>query len=374
MRKFGALGLSPGLTAGVFSFLLTVSQVSPFTAGPMAPGWVLLTFALPFLVGPVRMGLPHWMGIGFLFAAAISAQWAPAPGEALWHLGVIAGCFCLGSATDDLRPIWRGLALGVGVSSAVCIAQVFGFDWVAQSDPPAGLFVNKLILGWLAGLVLVAVISEGMWWYAAAVFPAFLLTTVRAAVLAVGIAFVIATWRRSRIAAIMLALGIALMATVVLVGQYRQTSTTEHGNIVADTVDHLSLRGRGIGSFVWVYPRITTRLDASRWRPEHAHNDFAELAFEVGAGALPLFAMILILLHGPISTERLVFIAFLVEAAFGFPLFHPATAFVGALVAGWLAGRWCLVRGPRDRGRSALPRGRPESGLGWFPTGRATIP
>lgn len=379
IRILPVTGPGSSQAAGAFfvGFLLPLIYVPRLTGAVVLTGWSLLTVALPFMVGKVEMRLPHWLGLAFLAYAAWSLTWSPAGPEELWHLGVAAGCFCLGSSIDkvSVKRIYIGLALGVTVNSAIVIAQVYGWNGIPQLHPPAGLMVNKLALGWLAALVLVALVSERLWWLIPGVGPSFLLTEARSAVLAVGVAAVAWLWPRFRTGALLIALGLALTAAAVVKIGYRASSLAERGAIALDAIDALTPAGYGLGSFVYYFPRIDTRLDAASSRTEHAHSDPVEYAFELGVGALPLFAMCLLLLAGgQHETERLVFIAFLVIAVTGFPMFVPATVFMGALAAGRLARDWALVRGPgHDRGPDLHPSRRARQ-LGPFFGGRTTIP
>lgn len=361
---------------GTAAFMLTVVQVPRLTSSVVLTGWAWLTILLPFMVGRVQMRLPHWLGVAFVLYAAVSVMRSPSGGEALWHLGVIAGCFCLGSSLTTLRPVWVGLALGLTVSSLIAAAQSMGWQGIPQVHPPAGLFVNKLVLGWACGLVLIALMCERLWWLVPGLLPGFVLTEGRGSVLAVGAALICWTLPRSRIMALVFAVSIAGLAVLVYKTNYRASSIDERMAIWADTAEALTPTGRGLGSFIYYFPVIDTRMDAAAMRAEHAHNDFLEFAFELGVGALPLFVLVLMLaLSGgaELETERLVFIAYLVMAVFGFPTFIPVTAFVGCLVAGRLAGGWGVVRGPRHGGRPYVHPGRSDWEFGNLPKGRPPV-
>lgn len=324
----------------------------------------------------VRMTALHWLGAAWLAYATASLWWSPSGSESIWHMGVIAGCFAWGSTLrgGDMRPLWIGLALGVTVNSVIVLFQVNGITVVPQTHPPAGLLVNKMVLGWLAAMVLIALIREQLWWFIPGVLPSFLLTEARAAALAFCVAGVAWLWPRNRKCAVVIALGIVLMAAGVWKSNYRISSIDERAAIWADTWDALTPSGRGIGSYLYYFPLIDTRLDTSVGRAEHAHSDYLEFAFELGVGALPLFALAAMVFAVRRETERLVFLAYLVIAIFGFPSFIPATAAVGAVVAGRLARGWGLVRLPRRAGRPRLHGGWEPWGPGWALAGRKNIP
>ena len=324
----------------LFAFGLTVIQIPGITAGAIHPGWAYLSVLLPFLVSKVEMNLLHWLGAIFIIYAGLSLLWAPTGTEAFWHLCLIVGCFCLGSIVN-LRSIYIGLALGVTISSIIVLFQVNGIDVVPENAAPAGLFANKLVLGWLACLVLIGLVSKKLWWYIPGVLPSALLTEARSAILGVTVAGFVWLWPRSRMSALGIAFAIVIAAVVIILINYRMEGIQVREYIWIDTLKGFTLFGHGIGSFDYYFPMLNTYLDPTITRPDHAHNDFIEYIFELGIGVIPLFVIIALLLW---QKENEVFIGYLVMAFFGFPTYHPATAFIGAIVAGKLASDWSLVR------------------------------
>ena len=76
----------------------------------------------------------------------------------------------------------------------------------------------------------------------------------------------------------------------------------------------------------------------------HAHNDYLELVYELGAVGAVLGALFAWELWGPLNSARLVLIVFAVEACFAFPSHLPATLAIAALVAGHAVRDRVVVR------------------------------
>jgi hypothetical protein len=88
-------------------------------------------------------------------------------------------------------------------------------------------------------------------------------------------------------------------------------------------------------------------------RPEHAYNDPLQLLYELGAGALLLFAVVILALEAPCA-ERLILLCFLEQSLFFFPLALPISAFFAAVTLGFLARQRDLHRRQRGHSGSAL--------------------
>jgi hypothetical protein len=312
-------------------------------------GWVLLSLTLGwFLLKPIQLTAAHWLGLAFLGYATLSMAWTPIWAQgiwALWLLYLLAFAFCL----TPTRGLWLGLALGVGVSTLLACAQLLGWSGIFQAVPPAGLFVNRDLLGETAALVSVALIANGLYWPLALTLPAIPISNSRTALAALGIALAFILWRRSKLLALGLVLALAL---AVVVAKPNAKSVNERLAIWTDTATHLTPLGHGAGSFFILYPSFAT-TDTFHSRPEYAHNDFLELVFEFGIGAAPLFALLAL---AATSLDPLL-MAFLVIATLGFPLHCPVEGFVGMVALGSVCrGRrlaWAFGAGRRSALRSS---------------------
>lgn len=325
----------------LLGFILPVAFIPGVTGAGIPTGWVLLSAVLPLtLLRPVPISPGHWWGVAFLAYATASLAWAYSLEngiEYLWHLVILAMAFCLGSITRDPRSLYIGLGLGITVSSALAVAQAFGYKGIYLfSGTPAGLFINSNALGESAALILVLLVAERIWWLVPGVLPAIALTQARGAVLALSVALGAWVWTRSRLGAV------AVVLTLLATGSYfTLLKQTNHGvaqrlEIWADTFSGLRPFGAGAGSFAQTYPAIATRQDTLAERPDNAHNEFLETLYQFGIGACFLWFLCIQSLGSPREPERLAFLAFLVVAFFGFALAVPTVAFVGAFVAGRL--------------------------------------
>lgn len=304
--------------------------------------WALLSVGVPVAVclsAGVRFTRGHLLGLLLLAWAAVSLSWTASIYDGiheLWQWCLYGGLFCLAASAATLRPVYIGLGLGFAVNGALMIAQhTFGFIGIEQIVPPAGLFMNKNYVAEPAALVLVALVGHRLWWLAAAVLPAVVLGGSRGALVGIAAAAVVWLWPRSRAAAVVLtAAGVCACAALVSGG-----SVAERFTIWRDTVDGLTWLGSGIGSFFTQYPMAASLKDLLISRPANAHNDFLEMAFEIGPAGLLMFVLLLsTALCAPRPIERAVLLAFIMEACFGFPLHNPVTGFIAALAAGHLCG------------------------------------
>lgn len=263
----------------------------------------------------------HLCGLIFIWYAAISISWSPQHWDgldALVKLIVIAEAFVLGSMID-LKPILIGFGLGMWVNSAV---MLLGIN-VPHTTDNAGLFVNSNAMGEIAGLVLVAIVAQRLWWLIPGILPAFLLSQCRGAFVAVAGAGMIWLWNRSRWAvAALIPLGLAAVTAFGSAGSIHDRLT-----LWTDILPHLTIMGHGLGSFFTMYPTYSS-FDTLIQRPEHLHNDWLEYAFETGViGIAALLCCVW-------CSRSIVLCALGIEAMFGFPLHMAATAVLGGLIAG----------------------------------------
>jgi hypothetical protein len=338
-----------GFVPAAFAFALAVAFVPWFTNAATAPRWALLSVGVPLLVSifpPYRVvekiDMATALGLAFLAYAAASLAWTPDPYQGTWLLWqwlLLAGAFTLGSRLSCLRPVVVGAGLGLAISGAIAVAQALGWQSIPQNNAPAGLFVNRNYLAEAAVLALVGAVGFRLWWLAAALVPAIVLPTARGAAVAlagVGAAWL---WTRSRLAAALLIAGMA--AALPLTYSAHNASIGQRVDLWKSTVAGLTWTGSGVGSFYARFPSHAPDWPLLEHRPAHAHSDPLELVYEFGIGAVPIGALLVLLMWGPLTPARAMLLAFLIEGAFGFPLRWPVTAFLAALAAGHLC---------RDRG------------------------
>ena len=329
----------------LFGFALMTAFLPNITSAGTLPRWAVLAVALVGLLfcRSLRITWAHIAGALFVGWAMTSLAWSPAWYDgigALLPLLILAGIFALGSTLQDMRPFYLGAAAGIGVSSALVLADLAGFHPI-PGQWGGGLFVNPLFMAEAAALVGVAIAGDailrrGPIWPLLALLPAIgvpLMSTARGPALAIGAAGMVLIWRRwPRLWPILVVL---MLDAAVLAILARPSSVTERFDLWSDTISGLTWLGHSYGSFFGVFPEYAAHYTPVRFN--HAHSLLLETAFELGPIGLVLLGWLVWLLRGPINTERLVMVAFLVESLFAFPDRLPATAGFIAFVAGRIA-------------------------------------
>ena len=287
----------------------------------LAPKWAVLALAGPLLARRMPTG-----ALILLAWPAITLTWSPAPlpgaGD-LIHLGIILGAFL--ALRENAEDFLWGAVCGIALQAPLIAAQLLGFTGVEQlSTPPAGLFLNRDILG-----------------EAAAPLAVWLLLQRRALGLVL-LGVVLASGSRIAIglsgAALVLTpglwpiglLGIAA-ASGLLADPGRAQAALERISIWSTTALEAPFWGAGLGSF------------AARWPFwEYSHSDLLQAAYELGwipAAAILAWAVGLARFawRSPVGGA---FLVFLCEAVFDFPLHTPLAAAIGTA----LAARLVLAR------------------------------
>ncbi len=327
--------------------ILPVVYVPAWTGATILTGWVVLSCALPFfLLRKIEMTPAHWLGLAFLAYASASVLWAPIYQQAVWDLWLIwlcAFCFCLGASHPNLRSLWVGMALGLGVSDVVAVFQRIGYHPVFASDSwyQAGLFVNPDMFGETAALLTLALLASRVYWPLCLTLPPIYLTQSRTVWAAYAVVIAVWLWDRWRWYAVIPALVVTLAAGTFVTSR-SPASIQERLAIWQDTTDGLTFAGRGAGSFFMLYPEFARRTDTMYTRPEDPHNEFLNLAFEYGLGALPLLTLLALGCFTP-NPYRATLVAFMVMAFFSFPTRIPCEAFVGMVALGRICAGWPLA-------------------------------
>ena len=345
----------------VLSFLATALYWPHVEGAVTTPRWALLAIVVPWFLHEQRLTAVHIAGGAFLAWAALTMLWNPAPLDgmgALLTLFVLAVCFCLGSQLSNLQPLYIGAALGITVSSIIAVVQFAGFHPLLTITPVSGLFANGDFMAEAAALVLVAVVSERIWWAVPGLLPALVLPFARGAALACAVALLVHFRGRKGFWFLLCAVPVAVALYALVKGD--DGAIADRLFIWRSAFDGITLFGHGVGSFWSTFPLYDLRFVPLR-TPEFAHNEFLNVAFELGIVGLVLFAVFCLMLIGPLDTPRLVLIALLVESCFAFPLHEPTTAFLGMVVAGYAVWNRYLLRdlvaGCRRTGATRLARG-----------------
>lgn len=330
--------------------LLAICYVPGYTGASVPTQWAVLAMILP--LGLWRGGLTfgHRLFLCFGAYAALTAVWSLNLYSWGWGFAtlVIWGlAYHWGTLCDDLRPLWKGLAVGLFVSVAVAFAQALDYIPVETADiyRPSGLFFNNSLLGVLCGFVIVGLACHRLWWYTPPLALGLILSGSRGglllAALGVGARYVSP-----------LAAAYAFITAACAFALVMDLSDSQRLMVWGVVLPVLNLFGNGAGSFAdlhFVYHAKVLLI-----RPEFVHNDILQLAYEYGLGALLPLTLFAIALSRTDSTDWPVIFTFCVAATFYFPLYAPVSAFIGLVVAGHLLRDWVPLRSLRDRWRPVL--------------------
>ena len=341
VRQLAVNGLAFGASAAYVPFIRQAAT---------APRWALLSVGIPLVLWLCRGIRPSWLLLAFLGLVLVSVAWAPLRLDAVneaWKWLLIGGAFAIGSCEGvDSASALRWCAWGLVPSSVLAICQTLGWSPIAQVISPSGLFGNKNSMEELALLLMIPLVWQRRWLLAGLAAPTLLLPGHDDHKVSHGVVFagacvvMVLLWQRSRDTAfvfmvtVLLALGTAVSLT--------WHSPDVHGRlgIWEDTLSGVTWMGRGVGQFYGTFPLLARHSDTMVERPSNAHDDPLEVLYEFGFLGLGLLGLLVIpLVLGEVSAESLVLVAFLAEGMFAFPLHDPATAFVGAFVAGAVSRR-----------------------------------
>ncbi len=321
----------------LLGFVVAAAYVPGLPSEALAPRWAAIAVGVPLVsnLDPRQLGAPLCAALAlFLALAAWSITWSPAPfagTQEFFFLLMLAAACLAGAGLRDLDDPMTGLGVGLLLSAALAIVQWLGWHPVAQgSGRPAGLFFNSEVLAEFAALIFVWSALGRRWAIAVVALVPIVLCQSRVAALAVSIALLYA-WRVH--IALKLALGILILmigaAALVFLGPDKLGSAGERIILWLAMSEAVTPWGQGLG---WVQAALPVQ--------SFVHNDALQILVELGMGGLVILAFPLAIWQrnrGNVA-ERALFVAVLVEAVVSFPLHVPASAFVAALVAGFLAG------------------------------------
>ena len=345
------------LPSMILGFLLAICFNPYIYTAATTPRFSFLAIAIPISIwfsSPNHFTPLHLIGLTLTGWLTLSLAWTAFPLDGLAELiqlGIVAGAFVLG-ARQPLKPIFAGLALGISVSSLIVVFPNIMTSYYVSVNWE-GLFGNRNVLSECALLTLVGCFVYRLYWFIPGLVPAILYPP--AIERASAIAFIMACgawlWSYSRIAAsvcgILAVVGALIAASL---SNYPPSATAELVQIWTDTIKGITLFGHGFGSFYGEYPYFTESIDIALLRPEHAHNDILEIAFEVGIIGAILYCGFAASAFGMAnSVQRPILAAFFTYGMFAFPWHVPVTAFIGAIVLGNVAGsgnslRYWLLR------------------------------
>jgi|ERR1700732_4119287 len=314
----------------ILGLVLPICFIAGITGAWIFPQWSLLSILLlPSLWQKGSITSFHWMGAAFIGYAIVSLAWSASPQDSfdgIWYVLVWGLSFRWGSLQGDLTGLWKGLAIGLGINSTVAILQALGYHPVMVNDGFAGLLFQTRTLSAVAGIGILALICHRLWFWIPPVLPGLYLSHARAGwiILGIGMIFRHLHW----------AIAIPIAATIAGFALYHPNpSDLERIFIWSQTWFQLRLFGWGPGIFTDV---VLTKEGAGMIHPGFTHNDFLQLAFEYGIGALLPIGILAGGLSRFSDRNWPILVAMAILAGFWYPFFHPVTAFLGCAVAGHL--------------------------------------
>lgn len=231
------------------------------------------------------------------------------------QLVIISQAFVVGCLLKDLKPIFIGLALGLNV-------------WV-------DLFNQIDVLAEIALFVCIWLLLYEIYWLALVCIPPIVMHGARAAVLTGTVMLACWFWYRSRIATVIFVCFVCIGAISYSFGKPDALTSLDHRLVMwSDTINGFTFFGHGLGSFMTEYPFYTHDIDTMIGSPNHAHNEYLNIAFELGLPGLLLFLVICWNAVRSDTPEKYVFVAFMLVSCFDFPFHMPVSACLVAMVCG----------------------------------------
>lgn len=308
---------------------VSLCYVPGLTGAYIETQWPVLAVLLSF--GLLRSGpftAFHMAGLALVMYAAARLPFSPVPLTSvfgLWLLVITGLSLWFGTTVADTRRLYAGLAVGAAMSSLIAVFQYFGFAIMpGTSSAPAGLYVNSVQQGTVLALIVVALVSERMWFWALPLAPGILLANSRGGfiVLAVGLlgCFVRRLW----------VFGLIAVPGVFYLLHPLSASDMQRIFIWHQAWDNLTWLGWGAG----VFYAILLSDGGTSFFPEYVHNDFLQLAFEYGVAAVLPLAIIGYAAWRTDVKEWPIVLAFCTAACFSMPLSMPIAAFLASVAMG----------------------------------------
>lgn len=274
----------------------------------------------------------HAAGVAFLLYAGASLSWSLDPQYGLALLASLTVGFFIGRELPRIDVVWFFFILAL-IANAVFSVAMHAY---AYGSSPYGLFGNPNYLGCGFALAIAACLAYRRWvLFIPAGFAGLAYTQSRTAIVAAGATCIVALPRWWKLAGV-LGAAVCLLVAWRYRGGSAGESMWQRMGIWQDTVNHLTIFGTGFGSFADAYKAWPVKTNMTLMLTNHAYNDFLEMIFELGIGAIPLWIM-LILSFERAAPERLILGTFLILSLTYFPLYIPVIGHLAALTLGHLA-------------------------------------
>lgn len=216
--------------------------------------------------------------------------------------------------------IYFGLGIVGSVSVFFAVLQRFGFYfWHTHVDQTTGLFYSPVTQGGFLGLLIVAMVRIQFFWFIPTLVLGLAINPNRGGWVCAGIGL-LATFIRQPLVILAVILAGAFFITL-----HPGMNDQERLNIWQAAWVNLTWFGHGWGSFedVWFV------REGLGYAAEHAHNDYLELAFELGLYSIPIFCLWAYALAQTQSPDWPILVAYSTLALFTLPTYIPATVGIG---------------------------------------------
>lgn len=321
---------------GGFGFLVATAYIPGISGLSTTGRWLALALGCWILMGE-GPGL-DWKKAGPILAAVswilLTYFWSTQPLDgqlAAFHYFVIVSVALLGATVSDPRALYIGFA--AGLISLAWPLDLFVPDINLLGDSAVCAFMAMLIVGYrslrfsmvLGPLLLAAIIYSHS----------------RSALLGLACGCMAGAMKLNRRWTIFaLILSAAVLGIAIGLGQ--KVSTLDRFNIWHDTVAGLTWFGHGLGSYRTSVALYGGQIDVLKgMRPDHAHNDILEIAFESGllGAALAVAAFGWLIWKSWGEREVIILIAGLGASLTTFQFHIPSTLFLAAFALGRLMRR-----------------------------------
>jgi hypothetical protein len=319
----------------VLGFTVSTAFLPFQLEGDFVPRWAVIAVGIPLVskLDPRALSEPIWLLLGFLlFVCAISLVQSPfflVGMNDMVFVVILSLAFLMGAGLETVDDLMAGLGYGVAATAALVSIQYFS-QWSpfpVGSISPAGLFYNSEVMGEFSSLVLVWMVAKRRYVLGAAAAVALALSFSRIGLAAAVIGAVVA-WR-PRMRVLLPLIAAVLVAGVALLIFTKFSSSFHRVILWGATAMSFTPLGRGLGWASLAFPE-----------EEFSHSDALQAIVELGIGGLALLLIPIAAFRGKRAghAEHALFAAVLVEVLVSFPLHFPASGFVAAVVAGFMAG------------------------------------
>lgn len=232
--------------------------------------------------------------------------------------------------TTWLWSVWAGfLTLNVAIA----------LFW---ADAPWGLMGNPNYLGIAIAIGLAGALAYGLWPFLPVAAVGLWYCQSRTAFIGAAVAC-FCTVRREYPATAWSA-GLLCILAAVLVSK-GEGSVWQRLGIWQMTINNLTVFGHGWGSFGDVFNAIPVKINLTGLIATGAYNDWLQLIFELGIGAIPLVVLIALCLESPNVEARTIWWTYVSMSFTYFPLWIPGVGFFVMLAL----GRMAATRSERKR-------------------------